>query len=343
MALQSSGAISINNINVELEKAGTTTSSLGQSDFRSLAGVASGTISMSNFYGKSLFDRLTGELWFTRTTLASFALGFSVDTGVKTVPARVKPVTITLTTIGNQQDASSQQMQRKITAYRKSDGAAVVLLDTTSALGPSVNRTDSVTIAGDVEYNRIVGYCSGKMAAGTTLTVRITDWWQTGWALQTGNKWIMTSNTAPVPNVVTGNTMWYGGSDISILYRIFDNTDSANNDVLFSRGDSNWAYAWIDTLAAVKPKTFYIVSQAVYAASTASWRLVISGSNDATNWTTLYDYSATPGSGIAYLPSSTVEVDSTNYYRYFRIGILRVGTDLVQVRPRIFLLQQWYQ
>ena len=51
MALPASGPLSINNINVELGKSGTTTSSLGQTDFRTLAGVASGTISMSNFYG----------------------------------------------------------------------------------------------------------------------------------------------------------------------------------------------------------------------------------------------------------------------------------------------------
>jgi hypothetical protein len=53
MTLQSSGAISINNINVELGLSGTTQSSLGQTSFRTLAGVASGAISMSNFYGKS--------------------------------------------------------------------------------------------------------------------------------------------------------------------------------------------------------------------------------------------------------------------------------------------------
>lgn len=53
MTLPASGPISINNINVELGVAGTTTASLGQASFRSLAGVASGPISMSNFYGKS--------------------------------------------------------------------------------------------------------------------------------------------------------------------------------------------------------------------------------------------------------------------------------------------------
>lgn len=53
MTLPASGAISFNNINVELGVAGTTQASLGQASYRTLAGVASGQISMSNFYGKS--------------------------------------------------------------------------------------------------------------------------------------------------------------------------------------------------------------------------------------------------------------------------------------------------
>lgn len=53
MTLPASGAISFNDINVELGVAGTTQASLGQASFRALAGVASGAISMSDFYGKS--------------------------------------------------------------------------------------------------------------------------------------------------------------------------------------------------------------------------------------------------------------------------------------------------
>lgn len=53
MTLPSSGPISFNAINVELGQAGTTTASLGQASYRALAGVASGAISLSNFYGKS--------------------------------------------------------------------------------------------------------------------------------------------------------------------------------------------------------------------------------------------------------------------------------------------------
>jgi hypothetical protein len=53
MTLPASGAISFNNINVELGVAGTTSASLGQASYRTLAGVPTGAIAMSNFYGKS--------------------------------------------------------------------------------------------------------------------------------------------------------------------------------------------------------------------------------------------------------------------------------------------------
>lgn len=53
MTLPVSGAISFNAINVELGVAGTTTANINQASYRTLAGVPSGTISLSNFYGKS--------------------------------------------------------------------------------------------------------------------------------------------------------------------------------------------------------------------------------------------------------------------------------------------------
>lgn len=123
--------------------------------------------------------RLTGALWQTVASLTSWGFSISVDTGIKTTPDRVKPITVSLQTIGNQQDGSSQQMTRTITGYRKSDGVAVQLYTITSALGPSINTTDSVTIDGSVEYNRLVGTCSGKLSNGSSITIRVTDWFQT--------------------------------------------------------------------------------------------------------------------------------------------------------------------
>ena len=61
MALVSSGEISIGgsttgrSINLELGKAAGATSSLNDTDLRSLAGISTGAISLSNFYGKSSF------------------------------------------------------------------------------------------------------------------------------------------------------------------------------------------------------------------------------------------------------------------------------------------------
>jgi hypothetical protein len=59
MALNTSGVLSIGgttvgeSINLELGKAQNATSGLGDTDLRDLAGVASGTISMNDFYGAS--------------------------------------------------------------------------------------------------------------------------------------------------------------------------------------------------------------------------------------------------------------------------------------------------
>ena len=59
MALESSGTMSIGgstvgrSINLELDRSATATSSLGESALRTLAGVSSGAISISDFYGAS--------------------------------------------------------------------------------------------------------------------------------------------------------------------------------------------------------------------------------------------------------------------------------------------------
>ena len=71
MALVSTGEISIGgstagrSINLELGRAAGATSSLGETALRTLAGVASGAISMNNFYGKSNFTVAYNSLYIS--------------------------------------------------------------------------------------------------------------------------------------------------------------------------------------------------------------------------------------------------------------------------------------
>ncbi len=74
MPLPVSGPISFNAINVELGVAGTTTASLNQTSYRTLAGVPSGTISLSNFYGKANQFNLTISTNQTNANLRTLAL-----------------------------------------------------------------------------------------------------------------------------------------------------------------------------------------------------------------------------------------------------------------------------
>ena len=73
MTLQASGPISLNDVNIELGITGTTQASLGQASYRTLAGVPSGQISMSNFYGKSNTFSFTISSNQTNLNLASYA------------------------------------------------------------------------------------------------------------------------------------------------------------------------------------------------------------------------------------------------------------------------------
>lgn len=106
MTLQSSGAISINNINTELGSASGTPRSLGDSSSRNLAGVPSGPISLSNFYGKSnvqevIFDNSGGAWgnWQDQNLWNIFVyLGIAITSNkVKVI---LRNITITSSSIG---------------------------------------------------------------------------------------------------------------------------------------------------------------------------------------------------------------------------------------------------
>lgn len=146
-----------------------------------------GTIEIAKVYlGNTLiwqnltWYQKTGSLWSTiGSALASWGWSVNVNTGVKTTPERVKPLTISITTTGGQQDNSFQQMTRTITGYRRVDGVGVELFTVTSALGgSSFTRTDIATIRDGVEYNRFTASCSGKLKAGSRISIVLTEWFQ---------------------------------------------------------------------------------------------------------------------------------------------------------------------
>jgi hypothetical protein len=90
MTLPVSGAISFNAINVELGVAGTTQANINQATYRTLAGVPSGQISLSNFYGKS--NRVAISSTFASNT-ANASLNLS---GISGYVAGTSDITITI-------------------------------------------------------------------------------------------------------------------------------------------------------------------------------------------------------------------------------------------------------
>jgi len=77
MALQNSGPISFNNINVELNFTGTAQLSLGSAAARTLAGVPSGQIRMSDFYGKSN----TGTVFLSAVSIDATTVEYADQSG----------------------------------------------------------------------------------------------------------------------------------------------------------------------------------------------------------------------------------------------------------------------
>lgn len=85
MALPSSGAISLNQVNVELGNSGTASINMGSAAVRTLFGVASGAISMSNGYGKSNQFAFTISANQTNANLRTLAVNAGWDQSSKVV------------------------------------------------------------------------------------------------------------------------------------------------------------------------------------------------------------------------------------------------------------------
>lgn len=174
MALPSSGAISMSQVNVELGKASNAAISMNDAAVRSLAGVASGAISMSNLLGKSSVAEPTlalsvtgnGQMLSTSTKYAyiNCTLG---GTSPTTSCVRISGSVFTLTKMSNTQyrigTVGNGSCARYSAVYRvtATNSAGSVTKDTTVYFddycdtGASCFTGDSLVTMWDGSYKRI--------------------------------------------------------------------------------------------------------------------------------------------------------------------------------------------
>ena len=163
MALATSGTMSIGgttanrSINLELGRSATATSSLGESALRTLAGVSSGAISMSNFYGKSSAETQTvtvGTFYDGTAYIPSTSWGYGQSQGYGSVSDG------TLGVVGN----------------------ANILVLSHNNLVPNVNLTVSGTVANSgFTTMTVAGTAYSRSAASffqQTTTAPFTTTWQ---------------------------------------------------------------------------------------------------------------------------------------------------------------------
>lgn len=100
MTLPVSGAISLNQVNVELGLAGTTSINMNQASVRTLFGVPSGAISMSNGYGKANQFAFTISSNQTNANLRTLAVAAGWPGTSKVVATIGSGVQITSTAVG---------------------------------------------------------------------------------------------------------------------------------------------------------------------------------------------------------------------------------------------------
>ena len=110
MALQTSGAISLNNIHVEANGSSGSTASLNDSDIRAVGGVASGAIDFADFYGATVVTVTQGIKYQTMATLYGYSDSVSIGS--------VSPGSVTGSSLSN--------MTLK-TVYRVSSSAGLFL------------------------------------------------------------------------------------------------------------------------------------------------------------------------------------------------------------------------
>lgn len=199
MALNSSGTLSIGgatvgqSINLELNRAATATSNLNETELRTLAGVASGQISVSNFYGKSTditsqYALYMGSEWGGGATYIFNCnkYGYSTATSVATTaiptsrgaPSKAAAGTTTLALMGGGVEGYCIATTTKFTFAGNSIANATNLAQAKAAHAAIGNNTYAVFGYGQTtngispvgKTTSIYTYSNNTCVAGTNLT-----------------------------------------------------------------------------------------------------------------------------------------------------------------------------
>lgn len=169
MALQSSGAISLNNVNVELGNAGTAAIGMGNTAPRDLAGVASGAISLASFYGKSYALEWSGDSIYAHSPIYE---------GINTSPGSLWQA-YWVTAAGN--NSGAWQTVNASNGYFSGNS-----YDTQYAAGVNVSNN---LIRAKVTYEGVTAYGSWITYNPSTKQFSTADSYAQTWAYSGGDFW----------------------------------------------------------------------------------------------------------------------------------------------------------
>lgn len=139
MALPSSGAISLNQVNVELSRGATNGINMNEADVRSLAGVPSGAISMSNLHGKSWWKQKTNGYTIT------WPFGATGNYYSAISPTGFKVQTIYWQIQAYNGNTFGFQATNQMWGQRQSDGGWEQIGSYTWSIGPRELKTNTAT------------------------------------------------------------------------------------------------------------------------------------------------------------------------------------------------------
>jgi hypothetical protein len=314
MTLPVSGPISFNDINVELGVAGTTNANINQASYRALAGVPSGTISLSDFYGKSsvayYFDGLT-LLGFNSTVATFDTSGNIYVIGTLRDGSYINIIKIsTSNTISYKIQFPDQVSYINDILVSGSDTYYTTSQGPFGTTGPGTGRLSTSTGLNTWPQGalRYIGY-SGFSSSGTNIHVNASgDTYITGNALESYEKSVYLYSFVSKINS-SGNSVWY------IMEQV-----PGNNSVRYKATYETGGYLYVygqyvndgsgqlmATITKVNPSTPTSVSasNSVRPSSITTNFYVVSGTyNDATSSHYVWGNSSDGGGLVANFNSS---------------------------------------